>query len=630
MLKNFHHFWDSYVQFYLTNYSSGDRIAEEGLPYLRDKLFISILLIVFPLCLIAYVPSVFVCIKTKELVLGICDTVAVIALFYVFFSKTATINFRKLVFSLALYLLSVFILIKLGTRGPAIIILISLSLLITLFQGRTAGIISASLNTVIYFIILIVLPLASVDLKIFHDYSLISEIGVGVNIVVFNTIIVLSAGSIVDHLNESYLKERELQSLLKEESKELLESKLKAEESDRLKSAFLSNISHEIRTPMNGIIGFSYLISDPELNLDDRNEFIRLIQKSGDRMLNVINQIVDISRIEAGSMDLLIKEVNINEQVENVYRLMKPEADEKNILFSYKAGISNRKAIIKTDREKLETILINLVNNAIKFTDFGSIEIGYIIRSGESFLGSVYNSEDQDIPQEVFFYVNDTGIGIPADRLKAIFNSFIQADIYDREAREGLGLGLSIAKSYVEMLGGKMGVESESGKGSSFYFTIPCNVKEEPEGTLDIILTNDLMESEALNLNILIAEDDEISSLLLGQMVSKISKNTIYADNGREAVEACRSNPDIDLILMDIRMPEMDGLEATKLIRQFNTRVIIIAQTAFVMAGEKTMALDAGCNDFISKPVIEEELLNMIQLNSRNMQNKKTNIRSEF
>ncbi|KAF0128695.1 MAG: Diguanylate cyclase/phosphodiesterase [Bacteroidetes bacterium] len=384
-------------------------------------------------------------------------------------------------------------------------------------------------------------------------------------------------------------------------SKELVFAKEKAEESDRLKSAFLANMSHEIRTPMNGILGFAELLNEPDLTGDEQQKCIDMIGKSGKRMLNIINDIVDISRIEAGLMKLDISESNVNEQIEYIYTFFKPEVKAKGIKLSFRNSLTAKEAIIKTDREKLYAILTNLVKNAIKYTSEGSIEFGYSVVTMH------------ELPQ-LQFYVKDTGIGIPKDRQEAIFERFIQADIADKMARQGAGLGLAITKSYIEMLGGKIWVESEEGIGSTFYFTLPYTIeslKESIEQQTEPSENNETIRK----LKILIAEDDEVSEMLINSYIKKFGKEILKARTGVEAVEICRDNPDIDLILMDIRMPEMNGYEATKEIRQFNKDVVIIAQTAYGLTGESAKAIKSGCNDYISKPIKKSELLRLLQKN---------------
>jgi len=250
---------------------------------------------------------------------------------------------------------------------------------------------------------------------------------------------------------------------------DLVVAKERAEQGDRLKSAFLANMSHEIRTPMNGILGFTELLESPDLTGEQQQEYIKIIQKSGKRMLSILNDIIDISKIEAGMMTVTIGESNLNNQMENVYNMLKPEADAKHLKLSFVNAFPLERAYIKSDKEKLYSIITNLVKNAIKYTDKGMVEFSYKLVDSKT-----------DTPPELLFCVKDTGLGIPKERQEAIFERFIQADIADMYGREGAGLGLSITKAYVEMLGGKIGVESEVGKGSLFYFTIPY--KAEPDG----------------------------------------------------------------------------------------------------------------------------------------------------
>jgi PAS domain S-box-containing protein len=382
----------------------------------------------------------------------------------------------------------------------------------------------------------------------------------------------------------------------KQNEKELIIAKDRAEESDRLKSAFLANMSHEIRTPMNGILGFSELLKEPKLTGEQQQEYIRIIEKSGARMLNIINDLVDISKIEANLMKVDINDVNINKKIEFIYIFFKPQVEEKGMQLLFKNTLPAKESIIRTDNEKVFSILTNLVKNAIKYSDGGKIEFGYVKRD-----------------ETLEFYVKDTGIGIPKDRQSAIFERFIQADIADKMARQGAGLGLSISKAYVEMLGGKIWVESEEGIGSTFYFTLPYNALSEEKQVVQPQDKENQINPEISELKILIADDDEVSEMLITKNVEKFSKIVLKAGTGNEAVEVSRNNPDIDLILMDILMPVMNGYEATRQIRQFNKDVVIIAQTAFGLLGDREKAIEAGCNDYISKPINKEKLLSIIQ-----------------
>lgn len=376
---------------------------------------------------------------------------------------------------------------------------------------------------------------------------------------------------------------------------ELIAAKEKAEESDKLKSAFLANMSHEIRTPMNGILGFSSLLKEPNLSGEEQKNYIEIIEKSGARMLNIIHNIIDISKIESGSMPTSYKDLNINKQIIHIYNILSNDAKEKNIDFSFTTGLSDSEAMIFTDEDKLYSIITNLINNAIKYTDKGSVEFGYI--------------KDHDTLE---FYIKDTGIGIAKDRQDIIFERFIQEDIEDIQARQGAGLGLSITKSFIVMLGGKIWLESKKGKGSTFYFTIPYQTAKSTRSMDENNSSNSFSVSHSKKPNILVAEDDEASQLLISEFLKDETQRILTVGNGKEAIEICRNTSDIDLVLMDIQMPELNGYEATRAIRQFNKDIIIIATTAFAQKGDKEKALKAGCNDYISKPYSQANLTAMI------------------
>ena len=380
---------------------------------------------------------------------------------------------------------------------------------------------------------------------------------------------------------------------------QLLKAKEIAEESDRLKSAFLANMSHEIRTPMNGILGFAELLKEPGLTGDEQQEYISIIQKSGVRMLNIINDIVSISKVESGQMEVSITEIDINDQLEYIHTFFKPEADQHGLQLFFKKALHLKATIVKTDKEKIYAILTNLVKNALKFTYKGSIELGYKIKD------------------DYFeFFVCDTGVGIPKEQQQFIFERFRQGSESLNRNYEGAGLGLSISKAFVEMLGGRIWVESELGKGSIFYFTIPRNANQEEkqinENDKKTMDENNQLHTKAPGLKILIVEDDSASARLLSMSVKVFGGDVMMAGTGFEAIDACRNNQDIDLVLMDIKMPDMDGYEATTLIRQFNKDIIIIAQTSYSLTGDREKALAAGCNDYISKPIDRTSLMNLI------------------
>lgn len=419
---------------------------------------------------------------------------------------------------------------------------------------------------------------------------------------------------------------------------DLLNAKDKAEESERLKSAFLANMSHEIRTPMNGILGFTELLKDHELTEDEKQKYISIIENSGERMLGVINDIISISKVDAGQMKVSISKTNLNEQIEYIYTFFKPEAERKGLTIHFENSIPAKETIINTDSEKLYAILTNLVKNAIKFTDVGGVEIGFASTgstsspaTGSATASSTGSTGSTSSPaggslargshgegvgrsEELLFYVKDTGLGISPEQKKIIFERFRQGNESLARNYDGSGLGLSISKAYVEMLGGKMWVDSEPGKGSTFYFTIPGNMALPKKKNIgSVSATTNGKENLVGKLKILIAEDDSSSELLISKTVKLLSNEIIKVRTGIEAVEACRKKPDIDLVLMDIIMPEMDGYEATRQIRKFNKEVVIIAQTALALDGDREKAIEAGCDDYISKPINNSKLIELIK-----------------
>jgi len=381
---------------------------------------------------------------------------------------------------------------------------------------------------------------------------------------------------------------------------ELIAAREKAEESDRLKSAFLANMSHEIRTPMNGILGFAQLLKNPRLSEEEVREYLDVIEQSGQRMLDIINNLINISKIESGEVQVNLSQCDVNEQLQYALNFFKPDADSKGLKFFLEYQLPDEQATVTTDPLKLQVILSNLVKNAIKYCDNGSVAFGCKLK--EEYLE---------------FYVSDTGIGIPPMTIGKIFERFVQANTNYSGRYEGAGLGLAIAKSYVELLGGSIWVESEVGKGSTFHFTIPVRPAARKQQSYSNALNQDKNDSVSQpfskKLKILIAEDDAPSGMLLRNQLKDIAGEIISARNGADAVSMFLSNPDTDLILMDIKMPEMDGYEATKKIREVSSNVVIIAETAYAMTNDREKALSVGCNDYISKPINREKLLELVK-----------------
>jgi PAS domain S-box-containing protein len=373
---------------------------------------------------------------------------------------------------------------------------------------------------------------------------------------------------------------------------ELIRAKEKAEESDKLKTAFLHNISHEIRTPMNAIVGFSALLGEPEIDNATRKSYIETIMQSSNHLLSIITDIVDISNIEANLIKTYKNEVSVNTILRSLCNQFIPKAVEKKIIIICETGLSDSDALVLTDKTKLTQILSNLLSNALKFTDKGQIKIWYRLK--ENYLE---------------FGVSDTGIGISPEHHEKIFDRFYQVQNAMERLYEGTGLGLAISKAYIEQLGGKIWLTSEPGKGTSFYFTIPYEKQ-----VIATLLVNERKTPDnyvfPVKKVILVAEDVESNFKLIRYFLSGSNAEVLHAYNGKEAVEKCLSTENIDLILMDIKMPVMDGYTAAKLIREKNILIPIIAQTAY--ADDQEKAIECGCSGFISKPFDKKGLFKVI------------------
>jgi PAS domain S-box-containing protein len=375
--------------------------------------------------------------------------------------------------------------------------------------------------------------------------------------------------------------------------KEALE---KAKESDRLKSAFLANMSHEIRTPMNGILGFSNLLKQHDVDLEKRQEYIDIIQQSGKRMLNTINDLINISRIESGQVEVRNSYMNLNDKMNELFQFFKLEAEQKSLELSFTMELDKEKARVFTDAEKVHAILSNFINNAIKFTEKGSIKFGYRI-----------------VKDQIEFFVSDTGRGIGHEHFDKIFDRFVQADQSLTRAYEGSGLGLSISKAYAGLLHGRIRVESEPNQGSTFYLYIPYTLEHLPDKEKSIDKPEKKSKDDDFSdINVLIAEDDEASIIYLEALLGEKFKTVYFSTNGKDVIQKIKEHPEIDLILMDVKMPILDGLSATREIRKFNRDIKIIAQTAYAMESDNAHAVEAGCDGYISKPLNEEDLFKLI------------------
>lgn len=398
---------------------------------------------------------------------------------------------------------------------------------------------------------------------------------------------------------------RDLENLVEKRTielqKQISERKI-AEESDKLKSAFLANMSHELRTPMNAIIAFSNFLREPELTEDRRYEYLDHITTAGDSLLRLIDDIIDIAKIESKQLKIFIQPTNINRLMSELYKFyseLRVKNNKKNIRFNLVTDCEFN-YIINTDSQRMKQVLSNLIENAFKYTDKGKIDIGFT---------TTENS--------VTFFVADTGIGIPADKHELIFDRFYQLNHLNDRKTSGTGLGLAICKNLVMLLGGQIWVNSEPSKGSTFSIRVPVeSIKRQPNPAfLDESKGKPQANKAGYNWNnitILVAEDEDLNYKVLDTCLTRTMAHIIRAKDGAAAVEICK-NQKVDLVLMDIQMPGMNGFEATQEIKRLNNRTPVIAQTSFAMIGEKERCLQAGCDDFITKPLNIDTLLSKIE-----------------
>lgn len=401
------------------------------------------------------------------------------------------------------------------------------------------------------------------------------------------------------NLIETYAREISVFLDRKDLFDKLINAKEKAEESNLLKTEFIQNMSHEIRTPMNGILGFSELLDNPDLTEEKRKRFIEIIKNSTHQLLHIIDDIMEISVLETKQIKAEENLVCLNNLLSELFTIFNIKATKKNIALVLKNELSDLESSILTDKNKLNKVLSNLLENALKFTDEGTVELGYKL------------NKDSE-PAELEIYVKDSGIGIKPEKQKLIFDRFSQAEKDLSKKVGGLGLGLSIAKENAELLGGKISVESELGEGATFFVNLPYK----PVNMISNITIEKVKASEKnKKYTILIAEDEEVNFMVLEILLVdklKLPCTIIHAKNGLDAVELCKNNPAIELVLMDIKMPKMDGHEATRLIKEFRPNLPIIAQTAYSTPEEKERAFLAGCDDFISKPISKDALNDVI------------------
>ncbi|SHI62055.1 response regulator [Aquimarina spongiae] len=378
-----------------------------------------------------------------------------------------------------------------------------------------------------------------------------------------------------------------LKHIIRQKTKELRVAKELAEESNKLKTAFIHNISHEVRTPMNGIMGFSELLNDPETTTSEQKEYSKIIIESSNQLINIIDDIIEISRLETNQVELHLEEINFNTLLDTLFSQFQSKAVSKNIAIHLNNRLTEEEGNILMDRSKINKILYNLIDNAIKFTKRGIVEISTEI-----------NKDTLQVS------IRDTGIGIKSKDQEIIFRNFSQSEKNVTKSYDGLGLGLSIAQKNAVLIKGDITFTSIPNKGSTFMLKVPYHPVMDPNKMQDNDTPNP--EEKPIKQVILIVEDGDVNYLFLKTVLMKMKdyKFVIHrAENGKEAVEICQNNEHIDLVLMDIRMPVMDGYTATRKIKKLRPKLPIVAQTAYSTEEDIQKALDAGCDDFVSKPV---------------------------
>jgi two-component system CheB/CheR fusion protein len=375
----------------------------------------------------------------------------------------------------------------------------------------------------------------------------------------------------------------------KEYEEKLIEAKKNAELANFHKNYFLANMSHELRTPMNGVIGFSDLLKNKKLTDEEKNQYLGIIDGNAKQLLNLIDDIIDVAKIESNELELNFAPCNLGEllfEIKTLFNELKKKKNKPNVSFVTEIPRDYQKMVIKTDCLRLRQVLTNLLGNALKFTDKGNISFGFRI-----------------INDHIHFFVQDEGLGIPKQKQSEIFERFKQVNYSDASKYGGTGLGLAICKGIVHLLGGEINVESELNVGSTFKFFLPLEEIKEKKTAHKASNFLDSEDGQLKNLKILIAEDDDIIRIFYEELLKPKNYQLLFAENGKEAVRMYKENQDIDIVLMDLRMPEMDGFKAMEHILELNPEAKIIVQTAYAMVDEKEKCFELGCVDYLTKPI---------------------------
>lgn len=575
-----------------------DLKKEQAFVEWKNKLLILLLGAIVFIGPMAFIPGLAIAISEKIWGLAISNIVIYSILVFVALSRKLGSNIKVLVCIVMFYLLGLSVFIQVGPKGSGFNWVFIFILLSTFFYGGRGAAISLCVTFGSLMLLLVPIYFEFPLTENLREYGLA---GWFVNVLMFTVVSLLfslSLNVVLVNIDHSLRKEQEISHLLKENQVKLEEQRNRAEESDRLKSQFLANMSHEIRTPMNSLLGFSNLIAEQDLSDELKSSYKNIINHSGEQLIRIIDDIIDIAKIESNQMKIGIEPVNIIQGLKEVVDINKNRISNLNkpIDIFLKIPIPVRDIVIETDGVRFKQIVNNLIDNAIKYTDNGLVEIGYdLLEDGTA--------------KFIEFYVKDNGKGIPKELQNDIFKRFSQASNIDFQ--QGTGLGLSIVKGLLDLLGGSVRVDSEVNKGSIFYFRLPFDEVKYNFNKSEIRAKHDIPDFSGKT--IFIAEDEEYSYLLISQVLQKTGALTRHANHGRELMEMLEKELP-DLVLLDINMPVLNGFKTMELLRKKYPVLTVVAQTAYAMADERKKCFECGCNGYLAKPIKPNDLYEELKL----------------
>ncbi|WP_075591461.1 ATP-binding protein [Labilibacter marinus] len=565
-----------------------------GFYYWRERVFHYFTLALLVMGLVAYVYYAVSFLQDENYGSAMFSTVVFFSVLFAGIVKSLPFKLRVVWILMSVYVLGGFLFIKDAPAALGLVILISYSILAGMLLGKKAGVYSVVLNAVMFVIVGLLHYAQVYTVDFLSAFSLSVFINLCVLFIFVNVVTLFPLVSFINGMSFSFEKELRYQNILGQEREKLMRAIVKAEEADVLKNSFLSNMSHEIRTPMNAILGFSNLLSHKEISGPEKDEFVTLINLNVKNLLTIVEDLIDISKIDTGQLQIRNSPVCLHDILQDVYDNFSNDIKRRgqlNIKLYLKEGVADANTMILSDGDRLKQVLANLVGNGIKFTDRGFVEFGYELT-------------DEDVLQ---FYVKDTGIGLPVGKEDRIFERFYKFSEGRQTLYGGTGIGLSLVKDLLDLMGGKIWIESEPSVGTTFFFTVPYHKVNNVDNPNKKRQESNIYNWEGKTF--LIAEDEEDNFRYLEVALSISNASLIWARTGAEAVDIFNRINNIDLVLMDIKMPEMDGYAATKEIKKINSSVPVIAQTAYAMSEEREKSIVAGCDDYIAKPIGYEDLL---------------------